>query len=310
MMKLMHTLMNKFTKLILKLIGVGNLLNSLAKVGDDEESFIRVVRKIRKVDIKQPPRFIQAKFRVTEQSVAGFPLFTLKLKDQIAEKVILHFHGGSYVVGPNMLHWITLNHLSSLEEFDFALFDYPKAPEYQASTTMDVSLDCYKLLTKQYGAGNITLMGDSAGGGLALALAMELVAQDEQLPSRLVLFSPWLDLSMENPEARDYDKKDVMLNCDGLVVSGTRYAGSLDIHHPWVSPRFGKLEGLPPMYFFVSTSEVFWPDIRDFVAEAQANGLEAELIVGQEMPHDYPVLSITPGGRQALDKVIEILSTG
>jgi len=294
---------------ILKLIGVGSLLDSMALVGEDEESFNRIVHKIRKADIKRPPGLIHANFHVSESDIASFPLFTMMSDNKPAKEIILYLHGGSYVVGPNMLHWYTLNHLSSLEKFDFALLDYPKTPEHQALTTMKVTLNTYQLLADRYGAENITLMGDSAGGGLALALAMELVSQQQPLPRRLVLFSPWLDLSMENPEARNYDKKDIMLNCDGLAVCGHRYAGSLDIHHPWVSPRFGEKEGLPPLYFFVSTSEVFWPDIRDFTTEAKSIGLMVELIVGLEMPHDYPVLSMMPGGRQALDKVIEILST-
>jgi monoterpene epsilon-lactone hydrolase len=299
--------MKIFLNFFLKIIGAGNLLNSIAKAGTNDEKFNRIISRNRRVDVKRPPKLILENYNVSEFDVEGYPLFMMKNRNKSSEKIIFYFHGGAYVVGPNLLQWLMVKNLASTAGSDFALLNYPKIPEAQAIKTMKVSIESYKIIADRYGANNIIFLGDSAGAGLALALVMELDALGENLPENLVLFSPWLDVSMDNPESQDYDKNDVLLNCTGLKLCGYHYAGDLDLHHPWVSPFYGNLDNLPPATIFASTSEVFWPDIRNFCRKANSIGRNIELITGQGLPHDYPLLYMFPEGKKALEYVKTII---
>lgn len=214
-------------------MNAGALLQGTAQAGQDAQAFGRVAMKNRKGDRKTPPKSIHKLYNVTESDMDGFPLFILQSGDTPASEVIFFLHGGAYVTGPSQLHWDKVNEIAQRGGYDAALLDYPKTPEQVAETAMRVTLDAYCALVDQYGTENITLMGDSAGGGLALALVMELQARGSGLPRRLVLFSPWLDVSMSHPEAREYEANDILLNCDGLIACGQMYAGALGMQHPW-----------------------------------------------------------------------------
>lgn len=295
---------------IMKLMNAGALLQGTAQAGQDAQAFGRVAVKNRKGDSKTPPKSIHKLYDVTESDMDGFPLFILQGGEAPSSEVIFFLHGGAYVTGPSQLHWGKVDEMARRSGFDAALLDYPKTPEQVAETTIPVTLDAYCALADQYGAENITLMGDSAGGGLALALVMELQARGDGLPRQLVLFSPWLDVSMSHPEAREYEADDILLNCDGLIACGQMYAGALDMQHPWVSPKFGELGGLPPLHLFVGGREVFWPDVRDFAAEAEAAGLDVSLTYEPYMQHDYPLFPMLPEAQAAIDKVVAVLAGG
>ena len=135
------------------------------------------------------------------------------------------------------------------------------------------------------------MMGDSAGGGLSLALVEHFKAERIPLPDELVLFSPWVDVSMENEEIAEHQQVDPMLAKSSLLVAGRYWAGELDVHDPRVSPIFGDLGGLRNVTVFVGTDGILYPDARKMffmLDEDPAN----ELIVGEGMNHVYPLYPI------------------
>lgn len=290
----------------MKTIGAKKFLQEISKV-DDKESILRVARKYRESDFKRLRKKLRKHYRIQEILFDKFPLHIHTRKEAEANQVIFYFHGGAYMIGPNSLHWSILDTLSKMASIDFALLDYPKAPEYTARTAMKVALEAYRYLDGIYGNDKITLMGDSAGGGLALSLAMELFLQRMPQPARLVLLSPWLDISLAHPQAREKNHNDVMLDCDGLAQCGRIYAGDLGVHHPWVSPRFGDVHGLPPTHIFVGGKEVFWPDIREFTDTAKEAGVDIQLNFEEEMPHVFPLFGMMPAGKKALYQIADLL---
>ena len=190
---------------------------------------------------------------------------------------------------------------------DVALPDYPKTPEYSCLDTLEYCKKLYELFLLEYGKENIVFLGDSAGGGLAISLFMYLRDIGIPTPKKLILMSPWLDVSMSNKEVFDYREKDLILTIDGLIECGKYYAGETDTKDWRTSPMYGNLENLPETHIFVGGSELFYPDCRDFVSKAKKEGYMAELHFYDNMQHDWPIIPMIPEAKQARNEIIGLI---
>ena len=135
-------------------------------------------------------------------------------------------------------------------------------------------------------------MGDSAGGGLALGLAEVLRDQGETGPDELILISPWVDVTMSNPDMEDYVSLDPMLGIAGLRRMGQVWANGLEMTDPRVSPLYGDLSGLGRVTLTTGTWEVLYPDSLLLAEKLAAAGTDCNLIVGERMIHCYPICPI------------------
>jgi acetyl esterase/lipase len=148
-------------------------------------------------------------------------------------------------------------------------------------------------------------MGDSAGGGLALAVGQGL--RDRGLtPRRIVLISPWLDVATEDPASRALADRDPMLAIPGLVEAARSYAGPLALDDPRVSPLHGALTQLPPITVFTGTEDLLNPDSHRLADACAAAGVSCELIEETEQPHVYPLLP-TREGQAARRRIVALL---
>ena len=136
----------------------------------------------------------------------------------------------------------------------------------------------------------LILMGDSSGGGLALALAEHFRAEGIRMPDELILLSPWVDVTMENPEMAAYAGKDPWLTVPWLKVCGRHWAGTFDVQDYRVSPLYGDVRGMSNVTVFAGTREILYPDILKFFNSLDHQG--NRLIVGQDMNHVFPILPI------------------
>lgn len=150
-------------------------------------------------------------------------------------------------------------------------------------------------------------MGDSAGGGLALAFCQYLNEINLPQPTRLILLSPWLDVSMDTPFAPEIDKVDPNLQYDFLKIAGQNWAGEHDAHDYRVSPIYGKLTGLPPMTVYYGTHENLLPDARLFKEKCEQAGANLDYREYENMNHDFVVYPI-PEAKQAQQENIELLN--
>ena len=167
--------------------------------------------------------------------------------------------------------------------------------------TFDLITDLYK----EYCDDNLIMMGDSAGGGFSAAFCEYLAVKDMPQPKNIILISPWVDISMSG----DYDEVeyDPMLGVDGAREMGKAWAGDLDTKDYKVSPLFGEVDKLPKTTIFIGTHEIIYPDIVKFYNKLQDNGVDAELIVGEEMSHVYPLYPMVPEAKEAFNRIAEIL---
>jgi acetyl esterase/lipase len=149
-------------------------------------------------------------------------------------------------------------------------------------------------------------MGDSAGGGLALALAQALKAEGLPQPGHIALLSPWLDLTMSDPATLAHEARDPVLKTEAALAAARMYAGDLPLDDPRVSPILGEIEGLAGITVLTGTRDLLNPDARRFVARVQAGGQAAELIEYEGQVHAWMLLPL-PEAHQARQQVADIL---
>ena len=184
--------------------------------------------------------------------------------------------------------------------------DYGLAPFYTYK-------DSYELLTKlytDYVAENpdkdIYIMGDSAGGGLALGLVQDFVQNNITLPKGLILLSPWVDLTMSNPDIKKYIKKDPLLHVDTLLADAKSWAGDADLSDWKVSPLYGEMKNLPEVLLFSGTRELLYPDIALLAEKLREANVKTEFVIAKNLNHVYPAFPI-PEATKAISKIVEFV---
>lgn len=289
---------------MLRVLNVRKLFVDLHAVRDDSAEFQTVLDKMRATMAPYPDDKLKATFTHQRINIDGSALDALETGTQ--DKVILFLHGGAYVLKASKQHWELMVEIGQRSEYNIACFDYPIAPEHDCATAIGRTLKAYQQLLTRYDASKIVLMGDSAGAGLAAALSIKLKAEGIAQPSALILYYPWLDVSMSHPEARAIGPKDFVLTVDGLIDCGKKYAGDLSTQDPLVSPWFGNLEGLPPTHIFTGTHDVLHPEGRDFHHKLAAAGCETSLHTYRNVPHAW-LFFPTPEKEQAVTTTVDLL---
>jgi len=157
-----------------------------------------------------------------------------------------------------------------------------------------------------HGGASVTLMGDSSGGGISLALAQRLREDGHEQPGHIVLLSPWLDATLSNPEISEFDKIDPFLGTDGLKYGGAAYARDVDPKSYLVSPVYGSLRGLAPISLFIGTRDILFPDCRKLREQARTEGVEINYREYEGMVHDWMLVAM-PEGKQAVREIVEAI---
>jgi len=209
---------------------------------------------------------------------------------EVSNKVLLYLHGGSYVSGPIKLQIDFIKNIVLKTKSIAYIVDYRKTPEFTYKETFEDVEKVYKMIVKKHKTKKIMLIGDSAGGGLALSLSMYLRDNKKILPHKLILLSPWLDVSLTNKGiTKILDEKDYVLSRNGLIEAGKFYAGDKSVKDYLISPIYGSLDKLPPTLLLVGTNEILIYDCRDFKNKAKKEKLNLEYIEYEDMFHAFMV---------------------
>lgn len=206
-----------------------------------------------------------------------------------AGAAVLHLHGGAYVTGSCTTHRALAAKFALATGSPVLLFEYKLAPEHPFPAGLDDALAVYRELLAGGEVTRIALAGDSAGGGLALALALSLRDAGDKPPSGLALLSPWTDLALTGATHRSKASVDPYFPTpDILDLAAQRYAGA-DRRNPLVSPLYADLANLPPMLIHVGTHEALLDDSLMLATRAKAAGTSVELKQWQGMWHVWQV---------------------
>ena len=256
----------------------------------------------------EPTRRQRRKYRITQRNVNGHLVWTIAPKQNAEEKQILYLHGGGYVNSFAAQQWNFMCRLVDALGCTVIAPNYPHAPEYYVHDVFDFLLPLYEEIAALAGSANVTVMGDSSGGGISLALAQLLREKGREQPRNVILLSPWLDASVSNPEIPAFDKIDPFLGIEGLKYAGGVYARDVDPKHYLVSPVYGSLKELAPISLFVGTRDILLPDCRKLRDRAAAEGVALNYREYEAMLHDWMLISL-PESKQALKEIVEIIRT-
>lgn len=212
-----------------------------------------------------------------------------------ADRTIIFVHGGAYVNEINYQHFLYCYLLArKLNAYVLAPV-YPLAPKYTYKESFKLMEDLYK----EYLDDNLILMGDSAGGGFVLSFCQYLTGINLAQPDNIVVFSPWVDVSMDG----EYDSKsDPILGDVGLREIGKAWAGDLSTDDYKVSPLFGDNTGLAKTLIFAGENEIFYGDILKYYGNLKKSGVESRLITGKSLFHIYPLFPI-PEAKDAFGEI-------
>jgi acetyl esterase/lipase len=214
---------------------------------------------------------------------------------------LLYLHGGGYVTGSPATHRALTGHLAAHCDARVFCADYRLAPEHPFPAALDDAVAAWRGLRGEgVDAARIAIAGDSAGGGLAVATALRLRELGEAPPRALVLFSPWVDLTLERLPAAP--PGEVMLTMPWVRECAGSYVGRADSRHPLISPIEADLGGLPPTLVQVGTDELLLPDSRRLCERMHAAGVPVEL---SEFPGRWHVFQANAGVLADADRALE-----
>ncbi|MFK4116981.1 MULTISPECIES: alpha/beta hydrolase [Streptomyces] len=225
---------------------------------------------------------------VTRRTVlGGRPALELDPADASGRGRMLYLHGGGYVVGSPDTHAGLVGELARRAGLRAVSVDYRTAPEHPFPAAVDDGLAAYRELLADTDPRDLVLAGDSAGGGLSIATL--LAARDTGLPqpAAVVLFSPWVDLTLTGGSIRAKKDADPLFVEADLRDYADLYLGTTDPAHPLASPLFADLAGLPPLLVQVGANEVLLDDAVRLAGRAGADDVEVTLEVGPGLPHVF-----------------------
>ncbi len=225
---------------------------------------------------------------VNTHEVMGKRVTTVSCPD-CDRRHLLFFHGGSYMLEATVFHRRLLQTLVRKHHITVSFVDYPLAPEDTFEATRAMALASYRKVVQTYPDHTFFLFGDSAGGGLALAL-LQILQKEEFLPfpHKTILCSPWLDLSLQNEQISEYEKLDPLLSVEALRYAASLYSGGEDPCHPFLSPLFGNMDNLEEILLFVGSHEIFFPDCLALQEKiGRAKGSSLFMVLGEGLMHDW-----------------------
>lgn len=253
-----------------------------------------------------PPRRLERAVRLSVDRQHGWLCYRAAPQRDAARARVLFLHGGAFVAEIQGLHWSLIRQLVRGYGAEVTIPIYPLAPGATAAATVPAAAAIVADYLERTGP-QVTLMGDSAGGGLTLAVAQRL-RDAGRGPARLVLISPWLDVTLDDPAIAAIEPRDPMLAVPGLREAGRLWAGALDPADPLASPLNGEMAGLPPVTVFTGTRDLLSVDAHRLRQRAHAAGVTVVLHEAPGSPHVYPLWPTTEG--RAARRVIGRLLPG
>jgi len=223
----------------------------------------------------------------------------------VEDKAVLYLHGGGYSAGSTNTHRALAGAISESVGARVLLIEYRLCPEHVFPAALEDSLSAYHYLLKQgFKNSRIIIAGDSAGGGLSIALAMSLRDKGEPLPAGIVCISPWADLATTGESYSTRATADPMLLTTNRKKAALLYAGSESLKNPLVSPIYGNFQGLPPILIQVGSEEILYDDALLLSKRAQSGGVDVTLRVWPGMWHVWHLFGrFVPESRKAIEEI-------
>lgn len=268
------------------------------------ESEENALKELDREKVKQQQPFIlPSSFRkdFTFIEIEGVPCYYI---GSLSNNPLIYLHGGGYVYQPNRIHFSFVRKLHHKTNQPIVVPIYPKTPTYGFIKTYEAVekiVDYFSIEDQQ-----LTLIGDSAGGGLALGLTMKLLKEERNIVGKLILISPFLDIALENPMIDEIEPLDKMLGRIGLQVFADSYASGEEKQNEMLSPIYGDVSKLPPILLFTGTFDILNPDCKLFEQIMIKHHKKIIYVEEKEMPHVYLLFPL-PIQKKGLETICDFL---
>lgn len=271
------------------------------------EDLLRKFLEERRIENEKEYILPEVKFveYINKEYFLGREVFTISYNKN--KKAILYLHGGGYVNKANINHFNFGNNVAKNMDYDFIIPLYPLAPNHFVNDAHIFLMALYKSLIERY--SNIVLMGDSAGGGLAYSILESIYTNNIKKPDKIITFSPWVDISMENENIKFFESKDPMISSFGLKEIGKLWAREMSVYDSKCSPIYANdLRIFENSYIFVGTREIFYPDIKIFINKLKEKCTNINEYIFTDMNHVFAIVNDLPESRKVLLRLKDILS--
>ncbi|WNN74730.1 alpha/beta hydrolase [Lysinibacillus capsici] len=243
-----------------------------------------------------------------EQTFEDMQVFILNDQKSSSQMVILYIHGGAWTNQPLNLHWLFMDKMAQALNAKVIAPIYPKVPHFSYQDTYPKMLRLYKeILASIESSNQLTIIGDSAGGNIALGLIQMLKRDGLPQPQDIILLSACVDMSLENPLIQEYEENDPMLASEGMEVITKIWAADKALKDPIISPIYGDFQGVGKITHFIGSHESLYPDAIQFDEKLTEQGVAINTFVYPKMNHVFVVMPI-PEAVDAQQKIINILS--
>ena len=238
----------------------------------------------------QKPKEIEDVCEVSTHKYKGRKVFVVTPKEQNkTENTIFYIHGGAYMAEVTKGHWEFIKNIAIDTNATIIVPDYPLAPKYTYKEVFEMMEPLYKDIVQKVDVKHFLVMGDSAGGGLALALEEKLSQEGVSMPEKTILISPWLDTRLSNPEIEEVQKRDKELSKIKLQLAGIAYAGKDGKDSYLVNPIDGDLSKLKNITILTGTNDILNPDVHIIQEKAKEQGLTIEIKEYQNANHIWMI---------------------
>ena len=257
------------------------------------------------------PAAFHRDFLVGGWDAAGHPVVTIHPKSGPGAWHMLYFHGGGFVQPMFKVHWPLVAAMVKHCGISVTVPLYPVVPESPHATQDAVADAAWATLAEHHDPARIILNGDSAGGHMALALALRLAKRGGAMPGKLALFAPWLDLTLADPAIAAVEPHDLMLKIGTLRACGDMVAAGRDPASAELSPLYTPAEDLallPPTRIWTGRHDLFIVDSRSFTARLRAAGVDAKLYEYEAAPHVFMAITPTREAKDVLALLREFLA--
>ncbi len=202
---------------------------------------------------------------------------------------IVYFFGGGYVLGSPASRRKTAGQLALAANASVLVPNYRLAPEHQYPAALDDAVAAYQFAAQASDGAPVVIAGDSAGGGLAIALSLAIRDRNLRRPSGIVAMSPWADLTCAGETMAQMADRDIECSRDGLIAMAKQYLGATSPREPLASPVFGDFTAIPPLLCLVGSEEVLLDDSLRLARAVAQYGGSATVSIGAGMQHVYPI---------------------
>lgn len=255
----------------------------------------------------EPPWKCPSGYQMNSIKLDQFEMELLEPDEVNTEKVVLQLHGGGYI-GPmkNVYRTFAVNYSQAGKGIRVLTIDYRVAPENPYPAALEDAIEAYRyLLALDYPADRIIVAGDSAGGGLALALCHYAKDNNMPLPGGIITMSAWTDLALEGESyEKNFEIDPLFGNTTDSLIYNNDYVGEHDPKDPYISPLYGDFTGFPPMLMQVGTHEMLLSDTVSVAEKAKADMVKVKISIYEGMFHVFQMAGmLIPESKKAWNEV-------